>query len=50
MLVCTQQPYDGSECRVLFSGIYEDKFEQIDGRWRFAVRRGVLDLPSLPEL
>lgn len=47
MLTCTQQPYDGSECRLLFSGIYEDVFERADGRWRFAVRRGKLDLHTL---
>ena len=46
-VACTQQPHDGSACRLLFSGIYEDEFERSDGRWRFAVRRGKLDLPSL---
>lgn len=43
MVICTQQPYDGSPCRVLFSGVYEDKFQKTDQGWRFAVRKGFLD-------
>lgn len=43
MVICTQQPYDGSPCRVLFSGIYEDVFQRTDSGWRFASRRGHLD-------
>ena len=48
MVVCTQQPYDGSEARILFSGVYEDEFVYSDGRWRFASRRGLLDATSVP--
>ena len=43
MLTCTQQPYDGSACRVLFTGVYEDVFQRTDQGWRFAVRKGFLD-------
>jgi hypothetical protein len=43
MVICTQQPYDGSPCRVLFSGIYEDIFQRTDQGWRFAARKGRLD-------
>jgi hypothetical protein len=48
MVVCTQQPYDGSEARILFSGVYEDEFVYSGGRWMFASRRGLLDAPSVP--
>ena len=48
MVVCTQQPYDGSAARVLFSGVYEDEFILSEGRWRFAIRRGLLDATSMP--
>lgn len=50
MLVCTQQPHDGSDCRLLFSGVYKDEYEKSNGRWRFAIRKGILDLTSPPEL
>lgn len=43
MVICTQQPYDGSPSRVLFSGIYEDQFQKTNEGWRFAVRKGFLD-------
>ena len=43
MLTCTQQPYDGSPCRLLFTGVYEDVFQKTDQGWRFAVRKGFLD-------
>ena len=48
MVLATQQPYDGTEARILFSGVYEDEFVLSDGRWRFALRRGLLDASSLP--
>ncbi len=48
MVHCTQQPYDDTEARILFSGVYEDEFVLSDGRWRFALRRGLLDASSLP--
>lgn len=43
MVICTQQPYDGSPCRVLFSGVYEDQFQKTDQGWRFAARKCLLD-------
>jgi len=47
MLAATQQPYDGSQANILFSGVYEDEFVLSDAGWRFAVRRGRLDISSL---
>ena len=47
MVAATQQPYDGSQASVLFSGVYEDEFVFSDTGWRFAVRRGLLDMSSL---
>jgi 3-phenylpropionate/cinnamic acid dioxygenase small subunit len=43
MLTCTQQPYDASPCRLLFTGVYEDVFQQTDQGWRFAERKLFLD-------
>jgi hypothetical protein len=48
MVVATQQPYDGTECRIVFSGVYEDQFVYSERRWRFFARRGLLDATSLP--
>lgn len=48
MVMGTQQPYDGSSARILFTAVYEDEFVVSEGEWRFAVRRGLLDAPSLP--
>lgn len=50
MVVCTQQPYDGSDCRLLFSGVYEDEFQKANGRWFFAIRKGMLDLRTPPNI
>ena len=47
MVVATQQPYDGTQCSTLFSGVYEDEFAFSEAGWRFAVRRGLLDVSSL---
>jgi hypothetical protein len=47
MVIATQQPYDGSQGRIVFSGIYEDEFVYSDTRWRFALRRGLFDVSSL---
>ena len=47
MVIATQQPYDGSQGRIVFSGVYEDEFVMSDTRWRFALRRGLLDVSSL---
>ena len=47
MVVATQQPYDGTQGTILFSGVYEDEFVFSDAGWRFAVRRGLLDVSSL---
>ena len=47
MVVATQQPYDGTQGRVMFSGVYEDEFVISDARWRFALRRGLLDVSTL---
>lgn len=47
MVAATQQPYDGSQASVLFSPVYEDEFVLSDAWWRFAVRRGRLDVSSL---
>ena len=47
MVAGTQQPYDGSQASVLFSGVYEDEFVFADAGWQFAVRRGLLDVSSL---
>ncbi len=47
MVLGTQQPYDGTEARILFSGVYEDEFVLSGGRWLFALRRGRLDASSL---
>jgi hypothetical protein len=47
MVAGTQQPYDGSQASVLFTGVYEDEFVFADACWRFAVRRGLLDVSSL---
>ena len=47
MVICTQQPFDGSPCRVLFSGIYEDQFQKTNQGWRFAVRKCLLDSKEL---
>jgi len=47
MVLGTQQPYDGSQSRILFSGVYEDEFVMSDSRWRFARRQGRLDVSSL---
>jgi hypothetical protein len=48
MVMGTQQPYDGTEARILFTGVYEDEFLLSNGAWRFATRRGLLDVTSLP--
>jgi hypothetical protein len=48
MVVATQQPYDGTESRIVFSGVYEDEFVFSERRWRFLVRRGLLDATALP--
>jgi len=50
MVVCTQQPYNGSDCKLLFSGVYEDEFQKADGRWFFAIRKGILDLQAPPNI
>ena len=47
MVASTQQPYDGSQASIVFSGVYEDEFVFLDAGWRFAVRRGLLDVSSL---
>jgi hypothetical protein len=47
MVVATQQPYDGTDGRVVFSGVYEDEFVRTDSIWRFAKRLGRLDVSSL---
>jgi len=47
MVVATQQPYDGTQGRIVFSGVYEDEFVFSDAGWRFAVRRGLFDASSL---
>ena len=47
MALATQQPYDGSAARILFSGVYEDEFVRSDRGWLFASRRGLLDASSL---
>jgi hypothetical protein len=47
MVVITQQPYDGTDGRVEFSGVYEDEFVRTDSIWRFAKRLGRLDVSSL---
>jgi len=49
MVVATQQPYDGTVGRIMFSGVYEDEFAFSDAQWRFAVRRGLLDVSSLAD-
>ncbi len=48
MVMGTQQPYDGTLARILFTAVYEDEFVFSKGEWRFALRRGLLDAPSLP--
>ena len=45
LLVCTQQPYDGSDSKILFTGVYEDEFQCTATGWKFAVRKGHLDIP-----
>lgn len=45
LVVCTQQPYDGSESKTLFTGVYEDEFQRTPNGWKFAIRRGCLDIP-----
>ena len=45
LVVCTQQPYDGSESKTLFTGVYEDEFQRSPNGWKFAIRRGCLDIP-----
>jgi hypothetical protein len=45
LLVCTQQPYDGSDSKTLFTGVYEDEFQRTPTGWKFAIRRGHLDIP-----
>jgi hypothetical protein len=47
MVLGTQQPYDGSQSRILFSGVYEDEFVMSNSRWRFTRRQGRLDASSL---
>jgi hypothetical protein len=44
LLVCTQQPYDGSDSKILFTGVYEDEFQRTPTGWKFAIRRGRLDI------
>ena len=43
--VCTQQPYDGSDSKTLFTGVYKDEFQRTPTGWKFAIRRGYLDIP-----
>ena len=47
MVAATQQPYDGSPTRVLFTGVYEDEFVMSASGWRFALRQGRLDAKAL---
>jgi hypothetical protein len=44
LVVCTQQPYDGSESKTLFTGVYEDEYQRTPNGWKFAIRRGYLDI------
>jgi hypothetical protein len=39
-------PPDREPPTVLLSGHYEDRFQKIDGRWRFTQKYCVMDLPS----
>lgn len=48
MVMGTQQPYDGTMARILFTAVYEDEFVFSNEEWRFSVRKGFLDAPSLP--
>ena len=50
MVLCSQQPYDGSDCKLLFSGVYEDVFQKSNGRWFFAIRKGILDTRTPPNI
>ena len=43
MVVCTQQPHDGSAATIMFSGIYEDEFVRTSSGWKFLKRKGLLD-------
>jgi hypothetical protein len=46
LVVCTQQPYDGTDSKTLFTGVYEDEFQRTPQGWKFAIRRGRLDIQS----
>ena len=45
LVICTQQPIDGSESKTLFTGVYEDEYQRTPNGWKFAIRKGKLDTP-----